>query len=64
MREFEEAALGLGIPVKTRHNEVAPAQHEIAPLFEKASIAADHNLLLMEIMRKTAIKQDLALPFS
>jgi glutamine synthetase len=60
MREFEDAALRLGIPVKTRHNEVAPAQHEIAPLFERASLAVDHNLLLMELMRQIAIKHDLA----
>lgn len=60
MREFEDAAIRLGIPVKTRHNEVAPAQHEIAPLFEKASVAVDHNLLLMELMRQIAIKHDLA----
>lgn len=60
MREFEDAAIRLGIPVKTRHNEVAPAQHEIAPLFEKASLAVDHNLLLMELMRQTALKHDLA----
>lgn len=60
MREFEEKALELGIPVKTRHNEVAPAQHEIAPVFEKASLAVDHNILLMELMRQTAAHRDLA----
>ncbi len=60
MRDFEDAAVRLGIPVKTRHNEVAPAQHEIAPLFEKASLAVDHNLLLMELMRQTAAKHGLA----
>jgi len=60
MREFEDAALRLGIPVKTRHNEVAPAQHEVAPLFEKASLAIDHNILLMEVMRQVALKHDLA----
>lgn len=63
MRDFENKAIRLGIPVKTRHNEVAPAQHEIAPLFEKASLAVDHNLLLMEIMRQTAIQHDLACLF-
>ncbi len=63
MREFEAAALQLGIPVKTRHNEVAPAQHEVAPLFERASIAIDHNLLLMELMRGYALKHDLACLF-
>ena len=63
MRDFEEAAIRLAIPVKTRHNEVAPAQHEIAPLFEKASAAVDHNLLLMELMRETALDHDLACLF-
>lgn len=63
MREFEEAALRLAIPVKTRHNEVAPAQHEVAPLFEKASIAVDHNIQLMELMRQIALKHDLACLF-
>jgi len=60
MRDFELAALKLGIPVKTRHNEVAPAQHEIAPVFERSSTAIDHNILLMELMRQTATKHDLS----
>ncbi|MBX7067308.1 MAG: glutamine synthetase III [Parachlamydiales bacterium] len=60
MREFESAALQVGIPVKTRHNEVAPAQHEVAPLFERASLAIDHNILLMELMKSYAQKHDLA----
>ncbi len=60
MREFEEEALKIGIPLKTRHNEVAPAQHEVAPLFEKAAFAVDHNILLMELMRRVAEKHDLA----
>lgn len=59
MHDFEMKALELGIPVKTRHNEVAPAQHEVAPMFEKASIAIDHNILLMEIMRQVALKHNL-----
>ena len=63
MYDFEEAAIRLGIPVKTRHNEVAPAQHEIAPLFENGPLAVDHNLLLMELMRKTALKHDLVCLF-
>jgi len=63
MREFEEAALQIGIPVKTRHNEVAPAQHEVAPLFERASLASDHNILLMELMKGYALKHDLACLF-
>ena len=60
MQTFEIAAIELGIPVKTRHNEVAPAQHEVAPVFEKASAAIDHNLLLMELMRQIAQQQGLA----
>lgn len=60
MSDFEKIALTLAIPVKTRHNEVAPAQHEVAPVFEKASSAIDHNLLLMELMRKVAAQHDLA----
>lgn len=60
MRDFEQTALRLGIPVKTRHNEVAPCQHEVAPLFETASLASDHNLLLMEIMRQSAERHGLA----
>lgn len=59
MRDFELQALRLGIPVKTRHNEVAPAQHEIAPVYEKASKAIDHNILLMELMRQIAVKHEL-----
>jgi glutamine synthetase len=60
MRDFEDAALRLAIPVKTRHNEVAPAQHEVAPLFERATLAIDHNVQLMELMRQIALKHDLA----
>jgi glutamine synthetase len=60
MRAFEQAAIELGIPVKTRHNEVAPSQYEVAPIFEKASTAIDHNILLMELMRQTAQSQGLA----
>jgi glutamine synthetase len=60
MRDFEDAALRLAIPVKTRHNEVAPAQHEVAPLFERAALAIDHNIQLMELMRQTALQHDLA----
>ncbi len=63
MREFEEVAVRLGIPVKTRHNEVAPAQHEVAPLFERTNLAIDHNVLLMEVMRQVALKHDLACLF-
>ncbi|MBA3816955.1 MAG: glutamine synthetase III [Parachlamydiaceae bacterium] len=60
MQDFENAAIKLAIPVKTRHNEVAPAQHEVAPIYERASQAVDHNILLMELMRQIAIKHDLS----
>lgn len=60
MKSFEEEALKLGIPVKTRHNEVAPAQHEVAPVFERASLSVDHNIMLMELMRRVAVKHGLA----
>lgn len=63
MREFEDFAVQMGIPVKTRHNEVAPAQYEIAPLFERATSAADHNLLLMQAMRYIADKHGLVCLF-
>jgi len=56
MRELEIESLKLGIPVKTRHNEVAPNQFELAPVFEEANLAVDHNSLLMDIMRKIARK--------
>ncbi len=54
MKELEYEALKLGIPVKTRHNEVAPNQYELAPVFEEANLANDHNQLLMTIMDKIA----------
>lgn len=60
MHDFERAALRLGIPVKTRHNEVAPAQHEVAPVVERASLAIDHNIQLMELMRKIAVRHNLS----
>lgn len=52
MKELEIEALKLGIPVKTRHNEVAPNQFELAPIFEECNLANDHNLLIMALMRK------------
>lgn len=58
MREFEIEALMLGIPVTTRHNEVAPNQFECAPMFEECNLANDHNLLLMDIMEKIARKHN------
>lgn len=54
MKELEIEALKLGIPVKTRHNEVAPNQFELAPIYEECNLANDHNLLIMALMRKTA----------
>ncbi|CAH0995003.1 Glutamine synthetase [Emticicia aquatica] len=56
MVDFEFEALKLGIPVRTRHNEVAPAQFEVAPTFEEVNLACDHNILLMDLMRKIARK--------
>lgn len=58
MQELEEESLKLAIPIKTRHNEVAPNQFECAPVFEEADIAVDHNLLLMDLMEKIARKHD------
>lgn len=58
MREFETEAILLGIPVTTRHNEVAPNQFECAPIFEECNLANDHNLLLMDLMEKIARKHD------
>lgn len=54
MKDLEIQALELGIPVKTRHNEVAPNQFELAPIFEKCNLAVDHNMLIMSLMRKVA----------
>ncbi len=59
MNDVAEEAYKLGIPVTTRHNEVAPHQYEFAPIFERSNIAADHNQLLMDIMKKVAHRHDL-----
>ena len=56
MHELDMELWKLGIPAKTKHNEVAPAQHELAPVFDTANIAVDHNQLTMEIMKKVARK--------
>ncbi len=56
MKDLEIQALQLGIPCKTRHNEVAPNQFELAPIFEECNLAVDHNMLLMSLMRKVAKK--------
>ncbi len=58
MQDVEMRLLALGIPVQTRHNEVAPGQFELAPLYEEANIATDHNMLIMNILRATALEHD------
>lgn len=63
MNEFEVEALKLGIPVKTRHNEVAPNQFEIAPIFEEANLAVDHNLLVMDLIKRVARKHNFRVIF-
>lgn len=63
MKEFELEAYKLGIPVKTRHNEVAPNQYECAPIFEEVNLAVDHNQLLMDIMRRVARRHNFRVLF-
>jgi glutamine synthetase len=63
MREFETEVLKLGIPVKTRHNEVAPNQFECAPVYEEMNLAVDHNMLLMDVMEKIARNHDMRVLF-
>ncbi|MBO4902745.1 MAG: glutamine synthetase III [Lachnospiraceae bacterium] len=58
MHELDEELWKLGIPVKTKHNEVAPCQHELAPVFDTTNVAVDHNQLTMEVMKKIAEKHD------
>ena len=59
MHELDEELWKLGIPAKTKHNEVAPAQHELAPVFDTTNVAVDHNQLTMEIMKKVADKHNM-----
>ena len=59
MKDLDEELWKLGIPAKTKHNEVAPCQHELAPVFEMANVAVDHNMLTMELMKKVADRHDL-----
>jgi len=59
MRDFENESYKLGIPLRTRHNEVAPAQFECAPIFEEVSVAVDHNSLLMDVMERVARRHHL-----
>jgi len=61
MLDTEQELYKLGVPVKTRHNEVAPAQYEIAPIFESANVATDHNMLVMETMKRVAGRYGLQL---
>ncbi|UXE67605.1 MAG: glutamine synthetase III [Chryseotalea sp. WA131a] len=63
MREFEIEAWKLGIPVRTRHNEVAPSQFEVAPLFEEVNVANDHNQLMMDVMSRVGEKHGLKILF-
>ncbi|MCG4595927.1 glutamine synthetase type III [Sellimonas intestinalis] len=60
MHDLDEELWKLGVPVKTKHNEVAPAQHELAPVFDTANVAVDHNQLTMEMMKKIADSHHLA----
>ena len=59
MRDYEDEAYKLGIPLRTRHNEVAPSQFECAPIFEEANLAVDHNTLLMDVMSRVAKRHNL-----
>lgn len=63
MQDFEMECHKLGIPVTTRHNEVAPSQFEVAPLFEEVNVATDHNMLMMDVMRRVADRHELAVLF-
>lgn len=63
MEDAEMELFKLGVPVKTRHNEVAPSQYELAPIFENANIAADHNALTMETLKRVAIRHGLVCMF-
>ena len=60
MQDVETELYKVGVPVKTRHNEVAPSQYELAPIFENANVATDHQMMTMEVMRRTAPKYGLA----
>ena len=60
MNDVEERLFRLGVPVHTRHNEAAPCQYELAPIYEPANVAIDHNMLIMEVLNRTAEDHDLA----
>ena len=59
MKDLDKHLWALGVSSKTKHNEVAPAQHECAPIFESANLAADHNQLMMEMMKKVALEHNM-----
>ena len=63
MKDFEIECLKLGIPLRTRHNEVAPSQFEVAPLFEDINVATDHNQLMMDVMNRVSERHDLKVLF-
>lgn len=63
MRDLEHECMLLGIPVKTRHNEVAPNQFELAPIYDEANLAVDHNSLLMDVMNKVAERHNFRVLF-
>ncbi len=63
MHELEEECMLLGIPAKTRHNEVAPSQFELAPIFEEVNLSVDHNALLIDLMKRIAEKHNLEVLF-
>ncbi len=63
MKDFEIESLKLGIPLTTRHNEVAPSQFEVAPLYEEINVATDHNQLLMDVMNRVSVKHKLKVLF-
>jgi glutamine synthetase len=60
MQDVEAQLLRVGVPIKTRHNEVAPSQYEIAPVFENANVATDHQMMIMEVLKRTAPKYGMA----
>ena len=61
MKEVNEELWKLGVPAKTQHNEVAPAQHELAPIYEQVNVAVDHNQMVMETLKKVAGRHGLNL---
>ena len=62
MRQVNEELWKMGVPAKTQHNEVAPAQHELAPIYAEANVAADHNQIMMQTLKRVAAQQGLDIP--